>query len=681
MQVRAFGRSLSDFEPLLPLEQELLKACSKGDIAQGQAECPEEATSDNKVRAEFIRFLLLGGDDRVAIHERGVQLSKAFVLGALDLRSTVVDTIFTLQHCTLNRVAFFSGATFNRSIDMEGSRIKGIWGRGMSVAGDFHAKKIVAQYSIGLDNSFVGGALSFSGAVLNGSSGLSISAIDSRIQGGVYLTDGFRADGLVKFLGAEVGGQFNCRAGHFLKEGESLMASNIKVGGGVFLIHGFKSRGKISFIAAAVKVQFSLHGASLACKDGLALIADRMSLNGTFYMGEGFKSEGGISLNGGDIQGQINGSGAVLSGEQKTSFFANNLHVTGTVFLDRGFSSKGRLSFASAKIDGDLSFRDAEFIGSLYASKLQVLGALIIFDIKKPMSKVSLASARVTALNDNAQSWGQHLILNGFVYEFLDVHNTMTVADRVKWLEKQCSRFPGDEATPLPKPNVFVPQPWQQLKTVLENMGRVEESREIGIEYERHRAKCGQIGLTPAAWNPVRRGLNWGFANALHFSYGKLIGYGYRPMQLVPWFMGVWLLTTALYWYAANQEAVFAPTDPLIFQNTAYMTCQPSSDKTFEPAPGTGNWYLCNALAQEYTGFSPIAFSLDLLLPLVDLHQEKDWAPLIETPKANVVDELRGFFTLKRFVRFVMWVEILAGWVFSLLFVVIVSGLARRKEQ
>lgn len=679
--MRAFGRSLSDFEPLFPLEQALLKACSKGEVAQGQAECPEEPTSDNKVRAEFIRFLLLGGDDRVALHERGVQLSKAFVLGALDLRSTVVETICTLQHCTLNRVAFFSGAKFSRSIDLEGSRIKGIWGRGMSVAGDFHARKIVAQYSIGLDNSFVGGALSFSGAVLKGSSGLSISAIDSRIQGGVYLTDGFRAEGLIKFLGAEVGGQFNCRAGHFLKDGESLNASNIKVGGGVFLINGFKSSGKISFIAAVVKVQFSMHGASIACKEGLAFIADRLLVNGTFYMGEGFTSEGRVSLNGAEILGQLIGTGAVFSGDQKTCLSADNLHVTGTVYLDRGFYSKGRISFASARIDSDCSFNGAKFIGSFYASKLQVSGTLIVLNVKKPMNKVSLAGARVTALNDNAKSWGSHLILNGFVYDFLDVHNTMAVEDRVKWLEKQCARFPKDEAESPPKSTVFVPQPWQQLKTVLENMGRAEDAREIGIEYERHRAKCGQIGLTPAAWNPVRRGLNWAFANALHFCYGKLIGYGYRPMQLVPWFLGVWLLTTALYWYAANQGAVFAPSDPLIFQNEAYMTCQPSSDETFKPAPGTGNWYLCNALPQEYTGFSPIAFSLDLLLPLVDLHQEKDWAPLIETPKANVGEELLGFFTLKRFVRFVMWFEILAGWVFSLLFVVIVSGLARRKEQ
>lgn len=77
----------------------------------------KKANDDNKVRAEFLRFLLLGGDDRVAIHENGVRSARPLLLqGALDLRSTVIDTIFNLKHCTLNRVAFFSWAKFSRSL-------------------------------------------------------------------------------------------------------------------------------------------------------------------------------------------------------------------------------------------------------------------------------------------------------------------------------------------------------------------------------------------------------------------------------------------------------------------------------------------------------------------------------------------------------------------------------------
>lgn len=679
--MRAVGRSLSDFEPLFPLEEALLEACSKGEVAQGDAECPETSSEQNQVRAEFIRFLLLGADDSTAIHENGVQLSKAYISGVLDLRYAAVDYILSLRVCTFERITVFSNVRFKQSVSLSGSRLKGLKARRVSIRGDFTASKIQTSHSVDLNGASVGGDVNFSGALLQSGSNYSLSAIDAMIKGGLFLADGFSADGLVRVVGAEVGGQFNCRGGAFLSDEKSLDAGNIKVGRGVFLIGGFKSCGEVLFIAASVKAQFCIQNATLSCKNGLTLTADRILVNGNLYMDKGFVSEGCVSLNGGEILGQLNCTGATFKGEQKFSLICNNLHVTGSSNLGGGFSSKGIVSFLAAKLDSDLNFNGAVNISELILNRACIQGALIVLNVKDTLCKVSLAGAYATALNDDAGSWGKQLILNGFVYDFLDVHNTMSVKDRVSWLEKQWARSPLKSSQAPGESISFVPQPWQQLKSVLDNMGRTEDAREIGIEYERHRSKCGQIGLTPAAWNPVRRGLNWGFANALHYCYGKLIGYGYRPMQLVPWFLGVWLLTTALYWHAANQGAVFAPSDPLIFQNEAYITCQPSSDDTFRPAPGTGNWYLCNALPQEYTGFSPIAFSLDLLLPLVDLHQEKDWAPLIETPKANVGEELMGFFTLKRFVRFVMWFEILAGWVFSLLFVVIVSGLARRKEQ
>ena len=61
-------------------------------------------------------------------------------------------------------------------------------------------------------------------------------------------------------------------------------------------------------------------------------------------------------------------------------------------------------------------------------------------------------------------------------------------------------------------------------------------------------------------------------------------------------------------------------------------------------------------LPAEYTTFSPLAYSLDILLPLVDLGQKKPW------------------------VRLLNWFEILYGWIASLLFVAIVSGISRRSE-
>ena len=88
---------------------------------------------------------------------------------------------------------------------------------------------------------------------------------------------------------------------------------------------------------------------------------------------------------------------------------------------------------------------------------------------------------------------------------------------------------------------------------------------------------------------------------------------------------------------------------------------------------------LCKSLPAEYTTFSPLAYSLDILLPLVDLGQEKHWGPLIPTPERHFVVELFSFSPAHG-VRLLNWFEILYGWIASLLFVAIVSGISRRSE-
>ncbi|MEQ1514005.1 MAG: hypothetical protein ABL934_15160 [Lysobacteraceae bacterium] len=111
-------------------------------------------------------------------------------------------------------------------------------------------------------------------------------------------------------------------------------------------------------------------------------------------------------------------------------------------------------------------------------------------------------------------------------------------------------------------------------------------------------------------------------------------------------FFGMWLACATFYWFTAlPPQNVFAPSNPLVFQHADYAACVPGSDAAKAehakpadavPAPvkGAGNGYPCETLRAEYTGFSPMAYSLDVILPLVDLQQEKDCAPMIPTPKA-----------------------------------------------
>lgn len=88
----------------------------------------------------------------------------------------------------------------------------------------------------------------------------------------------------------------------------------------------------------------------------------------------------------------------------------------------------------------------------------------------------------------------------------------------------------------------------------------------------------------------------------------------------------------------------------------------------------------CNG-PNEYTTFQPLAYSLDLILPLVDLQQDKDWAPMVTRARTSNPTGDTEQFPLGHFIRIVMWFEILFGWMASLMLVAILSGLVRKGED
>lgn len=83
MSAQAFGRSSGDFKPLLPAEVKLLECCKNGEICRVAGKRPEEAKYSNMVRAEFLRFLIRGGDDENPVRELGVFLHGAVDSGAV----------------------------------------------------------------------------------------------------------------------------------------------------------------------------------------------------------------------------------------------------------------------------------------------------------------------------------------------------------------------------------------------------------------------------------------------------------------------------------------------------------------------------------------------------------------------------------------------------------------------
>jgi hypothetical protein len=415
-------------------------------------------------------------------------------------------------------------------------------------------------------------------------------------------------------------------------------------------------------------------------------------VKGSVFLNQGFKATGTVRLVGAQIGSNLSCSGGQFEPAQGEALIADRAVVKGSVFLEEGFKATGEVRLLGAQIGSNLACRGGQFEptqgNALSADGAIVKGGFFFRNLAKPVKVVSLASVVVGRLIDDENAWGSGLVLDGFTYAHLAGGAPCSARARLAWLEKQIPAHRGAQDQGAD----FRPQPWRQLQTVLRDMGHIEDARQVAIAFENRLRQIGRIGVTPTGWNPVRAGIFRTTANGAHWAFWALAGYGYRPMRLLMWFVVVWLSCAAFYSaLALPPQGVFAPSDPLVFQHADYAACVPSSDaaqtelaKTKNAAPptvkGAGNWYLCEKLREEYSTFSPLAYSLDVLLPLVDLGQEKAWGPLIPTPREAWYAELFAV-SWKHVARWLIWFETLFGWVGSLLFVAIVSGLAKRRDE
>lgn len=402
------------------------------------------------------------------------------------------------------------------------------------------------------------------------------------------------------------------------------------------------------------------------------LNAERLRCNSAVHFQNRFRSFAEVRLIGAQIGGSLTCSGGLFEPKAGNALSADRCVIKGSVFLNNQFKATGTVRLVGVQIGGNLDCSGGQFLVqiedvlNLQTSIIQ--DGFIFRDLAAPI-RIIATSAEIGVLVDEPTAWAKGSILNGLVYRSIAGTAPTDAAHRIAWLKQQSDKDLGEDA---PKQG-FRPQPWKQLQKVLREMGHAADAREVGVAFEEQLRRADRIGQITDARKakkiiPVVRRQ---FLRGLHWLFGALAGYGYRPMRLFTSMVVVWLLCALAYWWLAlSPRNALGPTDPLIFQHSDYAACA---------AANKGNWFLCGPLPAEYTTFSPLAYSLDILLPLVDLGQEKSWGPLVPTPQQPFYVELFTF-SPAHWVRLLNWFEILYGWVASLLFVAIVSGMSRRSE-
>jgi hypothetical protein len=296
------------------------------------------------------------------------------------------------------------------------------------------------------------------------------------------------------------------------------------------------------------------------------LVADGLRVGGDVLLGKGFEAAGEVRFVGARIEGDLRATAAQLHGSvdadgaRQTALNLDRAEVAGDVLLDRGFSAAGTVRLKRVRIGGDLDATDAAFdvVGdaswsegaALLLDGARIRGALRLCKLQTPLLGATLADARVGSLVDDASTWGQRHVLDGFRYTRLADAAPTDAAFRRSWLARQRPAH-LDAAG-------FRPDPWRQAIKVLRRMGHPAEAAALAVGREEWLREVGRIG----AGQP--RVLRW-LARLGHRVFGWVAGYGHRPLRLLVWSAAVWLACASVYQFGAAEGVQALAPHPLLY--------------------------------------------------------------------------------------------------------------------
>ncbi len=415
---------------------------------------------------------------------------------------------------------------------------------------------------------------------------------------------------------------------------------------------------------------------------------DRSEVEGGLFVSYGFHSAGEVKLVSAFIARNLDGSEGWFENPGASALTCDGARIGGSLTLGSGFRASGSVRLLGVAIGRNLDCSGGAFISpggrALLCVSAEIRGALILRGSTKFAGSTSFVTSHVNSLVDELPCWPENLSLDGFRYDNIAGRGFTDPASRIAWLGLQHDDHLGGD---------FKTQPWEHLITTLREMGHFEEAKEIAIEKQRRLRAAGKIT---------------GAHRALHRIFGALTAYGYRPVRLVKISLGIWLACALFFHYAASQGA-FGPSNPLVFDNPKYEHCRPDApDVSAIGKMKVGNWWWCPEAPGEYATFSPLAYSLNVMLPVVNLGQANEWGPITPSSPPNAGERgwignlaadagrmldpsqwewrregadsaaWRGFIGF--LARFIVWCENLFGWAASLLLVAVLSGLAKKDD-
>lgn len=676
-------------EDLTLLEEEMRAKAVTGELTdrgKGPFELPEMAAwgPNRTIRAAVLRHLLI--EQAWPVAAKGVRLRGVRIEGHLDLEAATLRCPLSLEDCyfDVDKPAFIDHATASivtltgcrlaglsaegistKSLDLSGSiftdfvnliaavitdqlvfRGATLTGRndnGEALAGDrmqvngnafFDEKFTVTSGSVRIAGADIEGQLSFNRALLHGqdNDGRALIADGVRVKGGAFFT-GVSAAGSVRILGADIGAMLSFREAHLNGRdatGNALATDGMKVRGTVFLNRTSTTVGAVRLTGAEIIGPLACTDAQLTGRDdaGNALAAARIKIDSSVSLDGSFTADGAVQLAGADITGQLTCRGAQLHGtdHRGDTLAAYGMKVSDTVVIDGGFTAMGTVSLAAARLGGSVEFKPTSLAGegrvALDMAGAHVGGSLWWAPAVPVRGGVDLEGAVLGELSDD---WGEErntangywpvagmLRLNGLAYGRLGGNRQPSVQQRLEWVRSQY-RQPSQHKTRLaftwangimappvrvsPPPvtrgsregRSFAPEPYEQLAKVYQQAGKDSDARKVVIARRVDARRYGNL-------DPYRKAANWFF--------DKTIKFGYQTWRAAVGLVIVYAAFLIMCLFAQHHHGV-VPVNDLA--------------DGVHPAP------VATLCTSSYPCFYPPGYAVDVVIPVIDLHQADFW--------------------------------------------------------
>lgn len=218
------------------------------------------------IRASVLYELLLNLD-KEQVGPRGIEIVGARVAGGLDLADMTLPFGLHLIHCEVTGPIGLHDAQLARLV-LLGSTLNGLNADGVHIEKGLNAQDLECRGTARLIGARIDGQLNLAGARLVSAGGTALLADGVRVGGDLLLRSSSKRQfvaqgGAVRLLGADIGGNLDCRNGRFAgADGPALNAERARIGGnlilqsaqirGGVLLHGASSRGQVNCVDAEV---------------------------------------------------------------------------------------------------------------------------------------------------------------------------------------------------------------------------------------------------------------------------------------------------------------------------------------------------------------------------------------------------------------------------------------------